>query len=500
MTLSSAFNIINSAFVVNAAQSATISNNITNATTPGYSREIANVVDNPYGGADVVSILREANSALSDQVNSSTSESASQSAISAGLATLAQTVSDSASSTSASGATQSGASPSAMLANLQSALTTYAADPSNESVGQAVVSAAGDLTSSLNNGAAAVQQVRSQADASIATSVASINTLLNQFTAVNASIVTGLQTGANISSAQDSENSILTQLSKQVGISTTTNTNGSVSIYTDSGVALFQDTPRTLTFTPTPTLTAGASGNQVMVDGIPITGASAPMAVQSGALAGLTQLRDVVAPEYQAQLDQISSGLISAFAETDQTGGTAPTLPGLFTFPGGATGQPTVSQITGLSSQIEVNANVEPSQGGNVDLLRDGGISVPGSATYTYNTTGSTGYTSRIQQLVSQIGATQYFDPTAGLGASDTLSNYANNSVGWLQGQNQQATDAASYQSSVAAQAASALSNATGVNLDTEMTNMLNIESSYTTSAKLLTTVNAMFSALLSAA
>ena len=159
----------------------------------------------------MASIIREANSALLDQVNSSTSESASQSAISAGLATLAQTVSDSATATSASGATQSGASPSAMLANLQSALSTYAADPSNGSVGQAVVSAAGDLTTSLNNGAAAVQQVREQADASIATSVASINSLLNQFTQVNATIVSGLQTGANISAAQDSEDSILTQ-------------------------------------------------------------------------------------------------------------------------------------------------------------------------------------------------------------------------------------------------------------------------------------------------
>jgi flagellar hook-associated protein 1 len=498
MTLSSAFNIINSAFVVTAAQSATISNNITNASTPGYSREIANVVDNPYGGADVASIMREANSALLDQVNSSTSESASQSAISAGLATLAQTVSDSATATSASGATQSGASPSAMLANLQSALSTYAADPSNESVGQAAVSAASDLTTSLNNGAAAVQQVRDQADAGIATSVASINSLLNQFTQVNATIVSGLQTGANISQAQDSEDSILTQLSQQVGISTTTNTNGSVSIYTDSGVALFQDAPRTLTFTASATLTAGASGNSVMVDGIPITGASAPMAVHSGALAGLTQLRDVVAPEYQAQLDQISNGLISAFSETDQTGGTAPTLPGLFTF-AGATGLPASSQITGLSSQIEVNPSVESSQGGNVDLLRDGGISDPGSATYTYNTTGSTGYSGRIQQLASSIGSTQSFDRTAGLGSSDSLSDYANNSVGWLQGQNQQASDAASYQSSVVSHATSALSNATGVNMDTEMTNMLNIENSYTTSAKLLTTVNAMFSAILSA-
>jgi len=498
MTLSSAYNIINSAFAVTGAQSATIARNITNASTPGYSREIANVVDNPYGGADVASITREANSALLDQVNSSTSESASQSAIATGLATLAQTVSDSASMTS-SGATQNGASPSAMLANLQGALSTYEADPSNDSVGEAVVSAAGDLTASLNSGAAAVQQVRSQADANMAASVATINSLLNQFTQLNATVVNGLQSGADISSPQDSEDSILTQLSQQVGISTTTNANGSVSIYTDSGVTLFQDVPQTLSFTPSPTLTAGINGNPVTVDGIPITGASAPMAIQSGALAGLAQLRDTIAPEYQAQLDQISGGLVNAFAETDQTGGTAPALPGLFTFPG-ATGVPSTTQVTGLSSQIEVNPNVDPSQGGDVDLLRDGGISDPGSATYTYNTTGSTGYTGRIQQMVSAIGATQSFDPSAGLGASDSLSDYANNSVGWLQGQNQQATDAASYQSSVVTQATSALSNATGVNLDTEMTNMLNIENSYTTSAKLLTTVNDMFSALMNAA
>ena len=82
----------------------------------------------------------------------------------------------------------------------------------------------------------------------------------------------------------------------------------------------------------------------------------------------------------------------------------------------------------------------------------------------------------------------------------DSLSDYASNSVSWLQGQNQ--TGDRRRQLSELARLAgdAALSNATGVNLDTEMTNMLNIENSYTTSAKLLTTVNAMFSALINAA
>ena len=165
-------------------------------------------------------------------------------------------------------------------------------------------------------------------------------------------------------------------MSQQIGISTVANPDGSTSIYTDSGVTLFQGGARTVSFTPTATYTDGTTGNAVMVDGVPITGSSSPMAIQSGALAGLANLRDVVAPQYGAQLDQIAEGLISAFAESDQTGGTAPTLPGLFTFPA-RPACPSTSATTGLASEIEVNANVDPSQGGNVNLLRDGGIADP---------------------------------------------------------------------------------------------------------------------------
>jgi flagellar hook-associated protein 1 FlgK len=432
-----------------------------------------------------------------EQVNASTSQAASEQALANGLAVLAQTVSDSASSSSVSGSTQNGNSPSAMLANLQSALATYQASPSDASAGQTVVTAASNLTAALNGGAATVQQVREQADSDMASSVSTVNSLLNQFSQVDATIVSGLATGANVGGAEDTRDSILTQLSQQIGISTTTNANGSTSIYTDSGVSLYQNNvPSLLSFTATPTLTAGASGNAVTVDGVPITGASAPMAIQSGALAGLANLRDTVAPQYQAQLDQIAGGLVNAFAESDQSATpTQPSLPGLFTYPG-ATGLPATTGMTGLAASIEVNPTVDPSQGGDISLLRNGGIN---GANYTYNTTGAASYTGRIQQMIGAITATQSFDPGAGLGSSDGLGDYANASVSWLQGQDQQASDQVDYQNSLVTQATAALSNATGVNLDTEMTNMLNIENSYTTTAKLLTTVNDMFTALINA-
>ena len=413
MSLSTAFNVISSSFAANAAQTGVVSNNIANVNTPGYSREIANVVTNSYGGSDVASITREANAALLEQVSTSTSQAAAQQAISNGLTTLAQTVDDSSSATSTSGANQNGASPSAMLANLQSALTTYADSPSSSSAADAVVSAASDLASSLNSASATVQQVRETADQKMASSVNTINSLLDQFTAANNAVVTGLQTGANVSSAQDTRDSIVTQLAQQIGVSTTVAANGSESIYTDSGVTLFQDTPRTVSFTPTPTLVDGADGGAVTVDGVPVTGANSPMPIQSGALAGYAAVRDTLAPEYQAQLDQIAGGLINAFGESDQSATpTAPSLPGLFTTPG-ATSLPSMSATTGLAAAIEINPNVDPSQGGNPNLLRDGGVSDPGNPAYVYNTTGAASYTGRIQDLIGQISATQSFDPSA---------------------------------------------------------------------------------------
>ncbi len=500
MSLSAAFNVISSSFAANAAQTAVVSNNIANVNTPGYSRQIANVVTSPGGGADVASVTREANAALSEQAATATAQAAASQAIAEGLATLAQTVSDSSSASTTSGADQNGASPSAMLANLESALETYQASPTSSSAADAAVTAAQSLAASLNSGSAAVATVREQADQGMASSVATINTLLSQFTAANNAVVSGLQTGASVASAEDQRDSIVTQLSQQIGVSTSTAANGSMSIYADSGVTLFQDTPRTVAFTATPTLVDGASGSAVTVDGVPITGANSPTPIQSGALAGYAALRDTLAPQYQAQLDQIAGGLINAFAESDQsTPPTLPSLPGLFTTPG-ATSLPSMSATTGLAAAIEVNPNADPSQGGDATLVRDGGISDPGNPAYTYNTTGAASYTGRIQQLAAAIGATQSFDPSAGLGASASLTDYANASVSWLNGENSQASNASSYQSALATQAASALSNATGVNLDAEMTNMLNLENAYASSAKLLTTVNSMFSALLDAA
>jgi flagellar hook-associated protein 1 len=135
-------------------------------------------------------------------------------------------------------------------------------------------------------------------------------------------------------------------------------------------------------------------------------------------------------------------------------------------------------------------------------LLRDGAISANGDPTsvYYYNpSAGETGYSNRLNQLVSNISQTQNFDSSAGAGSEASVTDYASASASWLGTQANQASNAASYSAAVQSTASGALSNATGVNLDTELSHMLALEQSYQASAKLMSTVSMLYSALFAA-
>ncbi|KQP93193.1 hypothetical protein ASF60_14685 [Methylobacterium sp. Leaf113] len=171
--------------------------------------------------------------------------------------------------------------------------------------------------------------------------------------------------------------------------------------------------------------------------------------------------------------------------------GAPPREAGLFT--GGAgPGQP------GGAASIRINAAVDPQQGGDVTRLRDGGIagaayrSSPAPAT-------DTAYPDRLRALAALVGADRTFDPATDLNSRASLQDFANASVGWLASQRQAATSESNYQSTLLARASDAYSNATGVNADDETAMTLDLERSYTASAKLLTLVNDLLKTLMDA-
>ncbi|WP_232630650.1 flagellar hook-associated protein FlgK [Methylobacterium sp. Leaf118] len=487
MGLSLALNTARASLAATSNQIAVSARNVAGATDPGYSRKIAALVTTGYGGA-AVSVTRATDAALYARTLAAQSGAARGEALQDGLARLAQTVGD----------TTDRTAPAARLATFEAALQAAANQPDSPDLARNAVEAARALAGSLNEAANAVHAVRAEADGAIADAVARLNDLLGQFDRANGAVQRGLALGIDATDALDDRDRILTALSQEIGVTAVAREGGDVALYTDGGVPLYERGPRTVTFTPTSTFAAGTSGGAVVIDGVPVTGATSPMPLASGRLAGLAELRDRAAPAYEAQLDAMASGLITAFIETDAVGVDSGRRAGLFTN-GASAAVPasTAAGRLGLASRITINAAVDPARSGNVALLRTGGMN---GSDYRDPAAGTdVAYSGRLRGLATALGQARTFDGSLGLGTSLTLGDFAEASAGWLEGRRKDATEAASYQTTLLARANEALSNVAGVNGDEETALTLQLERSYTASAKLISVVNDLLKTLLDA-
>lgn len=481
MSLSVALNTARSSIQATSTQIATSGKNVAGADDPTYSRKIAAKSTTADGGARLISIGRATDVALYTRMLGATSATTGSTARLEGIERLAETIGDPELETS----------PAAKIGALSSALLEYANTPDDPLFGQNVVTAATDLARTMNVAAETVLTVRKDADADIATSVERLNGLLGRFEEMNQAVVAGTGTGRDITQLMDQRDALLSQISEEIGISVVNRGNNDMVLYTDGGVTLFETRARAVSFTPTSILTAGMTGNAVTIDGVPVTGAGASMPLQSGRLVGLTEVRDEIAVTYQRQLDEIARGVVTAFAESDQTAGGAPDLPGLFTFPSAA-GVPG-GVTANLSAVLQVNPAVDPAQGGAVARLRDG---INGGV-YTYNTSGGASFSDRLRGLVDGMAGNQSFDASTGLSTVSSLKEFAAGSVSWIEGLRAGATRSADYETALLSRASEALSNATGVNLDEEYAIQLQLEQSFGASSKLISVIDELFKTLL---
>jgi flagellar hook-associated protein 1 len=488
MNLTAALESARSSLMTSGIQSSVISRNIAGATATGYSRKLTVLDNHPGAGVYVAAIQRAASSGLYTNVLTATSSSTKQSAIYDGLQKIAASTVDD---------PELDQSPTAQLNALKKALQQYANAPDNTTLAQAAVASAKDMATALNQATQTVQSVREGADADMNTSVQNINQLLSQFQSVNTAIVKGTISGDDVTDYLDQRDSIVSKLSQELGVTMSIRPNGDAALYADSGVVLFDKTARTVSFSPTNAYTAGTTGNAVYIDGVPVTGANSVMPLKSGKLAGLAELRDNATVTYQSQLDEVARGLVDAFKEVDQSGAALPDVPGLFTYPVAPAMPASATVSVGLAGLISVAASVDPVQGGNPNLLRDGAIS--GNAAYQYNTAGNAGYSTRLQQLIGNMDASQPFDATTQGKPNGSLIDFASSSASWIESQRTAANDNVTYQNTLLDRSTAALSNVNGVNMDDEMSLMLQVERTYSASSKIISTVDEMLQSLLAA-
>lgn len=481
MSLSTAFNIAQSSLLSSGRQTGVISRNIQESSNPDYARRTA-VNASLAPGVRTVLVQRATHEQLFRQNLSALADWGGQNALSTGMEQLELTVLG----------VDNSASAATAIGRLQEALQTYSASPSNLSLAENTINAARQVVTALNSGTAAIQALRVDTDQQIAEAVDSLNGLLKEFKVANDAVVIGVRAGRDVNDALDMRDAVLKKIAEHVPVTTLSRTDGDLALMTRDGAMLFDKVPREVTFNPSFAYAPGVAGNSVYIDGVPV-GLAGNGTAASGRLAGLVQLRDGVANTMQRQLDEIARGLVTAFRET---GPVVADAPGLFTWAGAPAMPPSGTLVDGLAGSIRVNAAFDSSVGGNPQLLRDGGAN---GAAYVANPGGAPGYAELLIGYSDRLDTPMAFDPAAGIGTSMAVTALSTTAIGWFEGVRQGASTALESKEALSARIAEALSNETGVNIDSEMSLLLELENAYQATSRLLKAVDDMMAALLAA-
>lgn len=486
MSLTLAHEIARGGMLANATQSSLVSRNIANVDNPNAARKYAHTISSEIGVRLGV-IGNAVSNRLLESVLANAAKHGALSSMTASLERLAGSIND----------PELGLSPAAMLTQMQQALNAAAADPTNETLLRNIVSVATNVANTLQDAAKLVTQVRKEANTDLADATRQLGTLLKDFENANNAIVSGTIVGRDVTDQVDRRNMLLREISGLIDIQPMTRANNDMVLFTANGTTLFERVPRTVAFDNAP-LSPGQPGGLLTIDGVPYSGAAANRL--GGKIGGLLQVRDDVALSYGRQIDEIARGLITAFAESDQSA--TPTLPdiaGLFTWSGGPGLPPGGAVSDGLALSIRVNPNADPAQGGSLARLRDGGIGDPSEPDYVYNAGGGTGFSQRLRDLAAGLSAAQAFDPATGLSASTSLVSLATDSAGWIEARRSASSDSLADSEVLGERAINAWHGQIGINLDEEMTSLMAIERSYQATARLMSTVDQMFQAILRA-
>jgi flagellar hook-associated protein 1 FlgK len=487
MTISQALSNAGSGLTAASRRAGVTSNNIANALTEGYNRREVSLTERVTGsvgaGVSVAGVSRATSPAVTYERRIADAMDAYNGSNAGAMTRVSNLL----------GGPEDPSSLFQKYANLESAMRALAETPDSAPLQQKVVSSSADLANAFNRISSSYQQIRKDADVEIGNRVNEVNDALQKIEKLNASISRGSIAGSDVSALEDQRQQLINKVNESIPVRELQRDNGKIDLMTPEGVFLLAGTARTVEFTPSPIMDAarvynGGAGSLsgISVDGVNITpGGGDARAAQSGAIAGLFNVRDNTVPEMSLALDALAFDLIGRFADPSVDPTLAVGEPGMFTDAGA---NADVLTLSGLSGRIAINAAIDPSQGGAIWRVRDGIGAV---------TPAATGSDSFVRAMISAMSDSR---PTnAALQSSGSLS--ASESAAHL------ASLAGGARASAVDQhtASSALSQAlyeaekfeTGVDTDRELQNLLIIEQAYAANARVLQTIDQMIQRLM---
>ena len=308
--MSGLFGVLNTALSslsVSQDEISTTSNNVANANTPGYSRQVAQVAAGApislgsisYGTGVVLQKIQSIRDAVLEiQLNTQTAQ---QSKLDSSLAQLQQLQTQFGSATTGIGAD---------ISNFFNTLQQLSPDPSNLALRQNVLTAANTLASDFNSTASSLQTQRGNIDLNVVQSVNQVNALAAQIAGVNQQISTLQNSGEDPGTLIDKRTALVRQLSGLVDVAV---------IPTDQGISVALPDGTTLVSGPQSyalTTGLGSDGVQHIFAG----NKDLTQVISGGSVGGLLQVRDQEIPTLGASLDQLAAGLATALNTANQQG------------------------------------------------------------------------------------------------------------------------------------------------------------------------------------
>ena len=298
----------------------TVSQNITNVNTPGYTRKIQNlksqVLNNQGAGVMNAGISRSVDVGLAKQINTQTSTMGELDSLQYYYKQIE----------SQFGAVGDGSSIADQVATMSNGFQQLSSDPTQSANQWAAVQDALNVTNKLNTMTTSIQALRQQADAAINQNVSQINNDLNSMYDLNMKITRNLSIGADVTNLQDQRDTALTDLNKYMSVKSYVNNDGALQIYTEAGTSLLDNQAHTLTHAATSQSSswmslAGGQYNGITVGSDPKDITSSITTGQTGALIAM---RDTHLVNLQSQIDTLAQQLQTAVNTVTNQGTTFP--------------------------------------------------------------------------------------------------------------------------------------------------------------------------------
>jgi flagellar hook-associated protein 1 FlgK len=290
------------------------SNNISNASTPGYSVETANLAEAPGqftgsgfvgSGVDVQSITRTYNEYLAQQVRSSQASYSSSNTLATQAAQVDNMLSD-----SSTGLT-------ATLQSFVNSLQSVANTPNSTAARQALLNQAQALAQQLTSYDSQLSQFSSQLESQLSGAVTQINTITANLASLNQQIAAESTSGQTPNQLMDQRDALITQLSQYVSVQTTTESNGAMDVYIGTGQAL-------VTGGTAAKLSTVAGAYDPSELGIAINGggttANITSEISGGELGGLLSARSQVLDPARNAIGQVSVAVAGIVNQQQQSG------------------------------------------------------------------------------------------------------------------------------------------------------------------------------------